>query len=106
MVWRIGAVAWEFSVAKSIHDREVGDRIRGAPKGIGWKSSGRALTKWRRNGARAQSYLAKDLQKARGPKTCDRVGYRHWLPLEYPAGHRKPNCRIAQMHDPHNTPNG
>jgi len=41
------------------------------------------------------------LQKALGPEPRDWVNYRHGLPAKYPAGHRKPNCRIAQMHHSH-----
>ena len=29
---------------------------------------------------------------------------RHGLTLEEPAGHRKANCRVTQMHHSHNTP--
>jgi len=58
------------------------------------------MTKWMRNEARAQS-LVKSLQKARGPKTNDRISYRHWLPPKYPTRHRKSNRRIAQVHHPH-----
>lgn len=45
------------------------------------------------------------LQKALGPKTYDWIDhYRHGLPPEYPPGHRKAYCRIAQMHHPHSHP--
>jgi hypothetical protein len=42
-----------------------------------------------------------NLQQARGTKTRDRIGYLHWLPLEYPACHRNPQCRVCQMPDFH-----
>jgi hypothetical protein len=41
------------------------------------------------------------LQQARRTKTRDRIGYRHCLSPEYPASHREPDCRIAQMHHTH-----
>jgi hypothetical protein len=65
----------------------------------GGGSSGRALTKWRRNGARAQALKKLDLQKALRPKPGNWV--RYWLPPENPASHRKANCCIAQMHHFH-----
>ena len=46
------------------------------------------------------------LQKALRPKPNDRIYDWHCLPPEDPAGHRKANCRIAQMHHSHmTTPN-
>ncbi len=46
------------------------------------------------------------LQKALRPEPDDRVYDWHCLPPEYPAGHRKANCRIAQMHHSHKPPPG
>jgi hypothetical protein len=42
------------------------------------------------------------LQKSLRPKPCDWIDY--YLPLENPAGHRKANRRIKQMHLSHLTP--
>lgn len=44
------------------------------------------------------------LQKALRPKPYDWVHGWHCLPPENPAGHRKANCRIAQMHHSHIAP--
>jgi hypothetical protein len=65
------------------------------------QNNGRALTKWRRNGARAQAQ-EKPLQKTLRPEPCDGVYYS--LPLENPAGHRKAQRRIEQMHFFHRHP--
>src|SRR5258708_23810961 len=39
------------------------------------------------------------LKKTRGSQTRNRI--RHRLPPEYPAGHRKAQSRVTQMHEPH-----
>ena len=62
---------------------------------------GARLTKWKRNGAHAQA-CKRPLQKTLRPKPCDWIDY--CLPLENPAGHRKANRRIDQMHLPHKHP--
>ncbi len=51
-------------------------------------------------GAHAQAWIP--LQKTLRPKPCDWIDY--CLPLENPAGHRKANRRIDQMHLPHKHP--
>ena len=66
------------------------------------ENNGRASTKWRRNG-RAPS-LDILLQKPLRPEPRDRVRYRNCLPLEQPAGHRKANRRVAQVHYFHRHP--
>jgi len=57
-----------------------------------------------RNEVRAP-WLGNVLQKSLWSKTCNRV-YHCWLslPPEYPAGHRKADCRITQMHHSHKSP--
>src|SRR5579871_5383819 len=64
---------------------------------------GRATTKWRRNGC-ARPSPENPLQKALRPEPCNWVSYRLCLPPENPAGHRKANCRITQVHHSHKTP--
>ncbi len=60
------------------------------------KGHGRAQIEARRNGARpCPSDPIAYLQQARGTKTGDRIGYRHWLTLKNPACHRNPQCRIS-----------
>jgi hypothetical protein len=44
------------------------------------------------------------LQKALRPESSDWVHYWHRLPPENPAGHRKANRRITQVHHFHKTP--
>jgi hypothetical protein len=44
----------------------------------------------------------KSLQKTLRSEPYDRIYY--WLPLENPAGHRKANRRITQVHHLHKTP--
>jgi hypothetical protein len=66
------------------------------------KAKGRALTKWRRNGAHAQARRKPFLQKALGTKLSHRID--NWLPFENPASHREANCRVTEMHYSHNHP--
>ena len=66
------------------------------------KTIGRALTKWRRNGAHAQARKNRFLQKSLRPEPSHRIDY--CLPLKNPAGHRKAKCRIEQMHLSHSHP--
>ena len=42
------------------------------------------------------------LEKTRSPHPRNRI--RDWLPSKYPAGHRKAQSRITQMHEPHRNP--
>src|SRR6266446_7843320 len=42
------------------------------------------------------------LKKTRGSQPRNRI--RHRLPPEYPAGHRKAQSRVTQMHEPHRYP--
>jgi hypothetical protein len=62
------------------------------------KANGRALTKWRRNGAHAQA-RKNPLQQTLRAEPRHRIDY--CLPLKNPAGHRKANRRIEQMHLSH-----
>src|SRR5579863_3983128 len=50
----------------------------------------------------ARPTLAQTLQKTRGTQARNRISYR--LPPEHPAGHRKAQSCITQMHEPHKTP--
>ena len=61
-----------------------------------------ALDEMEAQRARAQAWT--NLQKARRSKACNRVRYGHCFPPEYPAGHRKSNRRVTQMHEPHTHP--
>jgi hypothetical protein len=72
-------------------------------KGSEQKGKGaRALTKWKRNGARAPILPQAFLKQTRRPQTRNWIGYR--LPTKNPTGHRKAQCRVTQMHEPHRTP--
>lgn len=53
---------------------------------------------------RARALRGSCLQKALRPELRHWVRYGNCLPLEQPAGHRKANCRVAQMHDFHRRP--
>ena len=84
----------------------------------GRKTGGSNLSTWRRTGrsewARADEMEAQRgarpkpwrcvLQKALRPEPRDWVNHWRSFPPENPAGHRKANCCIAQMHHPHKTP--
>ena len=63
------------------------------------RKEGRALTKWKRNGARAQTLTPSFLKKTRRPQPRDWI--RNRLPFEYPTGHRKAQSCVTQMHEPH-----
>jgi hypothetical protein len=65
------------------------------------KGLARAQIEASRNGARPSPLASCCLQQARSTKTGDRIGYLHWLPLEYPASHRYPQRCISQMPDFH-----
>lgn len=54
--------------------------------------------------ARSNRSTANLLQQTLRPETSDGIDDRHHLPLEQPAGHRKTNRRVAQMHHSHNHP--
>ena len=64
--------------------------------------AGRALTKWKRNGARARTLAQSFLKKTRRPQPRDRISY--WLPPENPTCHRKAQSCVTQMHEPHRYP--
>jgi hypothetical protein len=66
------------------------------------EKTGRALTKWKRNGARALALAQSFLKKTRRPQPRDRISY--WLPPENPTGHRKAQSCVTQMHEPHRYP--
>ena len=53
---------------------------------------------------RARALRGSCLQEALRPELRHWVRYGNCLPLEQPAGHRKANCRVAQMHDFHRRP--
>jgi hypothetical protein len=54
--------------------------------------------------ARSNRSTANLLQQPLRPETSDGIDDRHYLPLKQPAGHRKTNRRVAQMHHSHNHP--
>ena len=56
-----------------------------------------------RNGAPTPKF-AIPLQQARGTKACNRISYQHGFPLKEQTGHRKPQCRIAEMKQFHRAP--
>ena len=76
------------------------------------KKGGHDLSVYNRTAAKAQHW-AKEYggkhaptprEAALRPEARHRVCYRNCLPLEQPAGHRKANCRVAQVHYFHRHP--
>jgi hypothetical protein len=57
---------------------------------------------WARDGMLSRGSAL--LQQARGTKARNRINDRNWLPLEYPAGHRIAQRRIANVDYLHSSP--
>src|ERR1700687_846753 len=95
--------------AQRVHTESLGEMERKrsyrrdtlvlALPGMG-KGHGRAQIEGRATG-RPSPFTNRYLQQARGTKTGDRIGYRHWLTFKNPARHRNPQCRITQKPEFH-----
>jgi hypothetical protein len=64
------------------------------------RKEGAHIDKWRATGLRTLKTAAFQLQQARCAIT--RNGIYHRLTFENPAGHRKSQRRVTNMHNPHN----
>ena len=64
------------------------------------RKEGAHIDKWRATGLRTLKTAAFQLQQAR--RAITRNGIYHRLTFENPAGHRKSQRRVTNMHDPQN----